>query len=453
MSNIDVLLINSPSPNAGAILSHRIQGLPPLGLGYIATVLQLNGYTCKILDFYLKGVTFKNLKEVLEHGKPAIVGISTTTETYKNGIRLARIIKKFSDDIPVLMGGPHVTFEYEAALNSGVVDVVTCGEGEITTLKLCNALIRNEGALADIAGIAYLKNGQTIRTRNCELIKDLDSLPFVDRTLFDLEKYSVPSSISTSRGCPGQCIFCAASALSGGKYRMRSPENIVAEFEYLKSLGFRKVQIIDDTMTASIRRLNMILDLLLEKDLGMIWACESRVDVVTKELLEKMYRAGCRSLQFGVEAGNQEMLDCLKKNITLEQIRKTFQWCNEIGINSASCLIIGQPFDTVDTIRQTIELGVELQKLGAQIVFSISTPYPGTYMYNHPDELGLEIIDFDTDDYTTQHAVYNTRNLTAEDIQNSFFDACLAVGRENIRKNVMEKYKLIRDEAMDSCNP
>lgn len=452
MNNIDVLLVNSPSPNAGAILSHRIQGLPPLGLGYIATVLQQNGYLCKILDFYLKEVTLKNLMEVLEYGKPSVVGISTTTETYKNGIRLARIIKEFSDDITVVMGGPHVTFEYEAALNSGVVDVVTCGEGEITTLKLCNALIRNDGGVDDIAGIAYLKNGQTVRNRNCELIKDLDSLPFVDRTLFDMEKYSVPSSISTSRGCPGQCIFCAASALSGGRYRMRSPENIVAEFEYLKSLGFRKVQIIDDTMTASVQRLHAILDLLLEKDLGMIWACESRVDVVTKELLEKMHRAGCRSLQFGVEAGNQKMLDCLKKNITLEQIRNAFKWCSEIGINSASCLIIGQPFDTGDTIRQTVELGVELQKLGAQIVFSISTPYPGTYMYNHPDEFGLEIVDIDTDDYTTQHAVYNTRHMTSAEIQNSFFDACLAVGCENVHKSVMEKYKIIRDEAMNNCN-
>ena len=448
MKKIDVLLINSPSPNAGSILSHRIQGLPPLGLGYIATVLQENGYVCKILDFYLKDVSMKDLIAILEEGQPSVIGISTTTETYQSGIRIAERVKALAGDTPVLMGGPHVTFEYEAALRSGVVDIVTRGEGEITTLELCNALIRNEGSLSEIAGIVYLRDGQIVRNKDRAMICDLDSLPLVDRSLFDIEKYSVPSSISTSRGCPGRCIFCAASGLSGGKYRMRSPESIVKEFEYLKSLGFKKVQIIDDTMTASIRRLNAILDLLLEKKLDMIWACESRVDVVTKELLEKMYRAGCRSLQFGVEAGNQAMLDCLKKNITLEQIRNAFRWCNELGISSASCLIIGQPFDTKETIEQTVRLGIELQELGAQIVFSISTPYPGTYMYDHTDEFDLEIIDEDFDDYTTQHAVYNSKHLSAEEIQNYFFDACLSVGRVKINENILNKYKMIRDEAL-----
>ncbi len=450
MKKIDVLLINAPSPNAGAILSHRIQGLPPLGLGYIATVLQKNGYVCKILDLYLKDVSMKNLTEIMEESKPSVIGISTTTETYKSGIRLAGKVKELSSGIPVLMGGPHVTFEYEAALRSGVVDIVTRGEGEITTLELCNALIRKKGKLADIDGIVYLKEGQVICNKSRAMICDLDSLPFVDRSLFDIEKYSVPSSISTSRGCPGRCIFCAASGLSGGKYRMRSPGSIVREFEYLKSLGFKKVQIIDDTMTASIKRLNAILDLLLEKKLDMIWACESRVDVVTKELLEKMYRAGCRSIQFGVEAGNQEMLDCLKKNITLEQIRNAFRWCNELGINSASCLIIGQPFDTKETISQTIKLGIELQKLSAQIVFSISTPYPGTYMYDHMDEFDIEVIDHNFDNYTTQHAVYNSIHLSAEEIQNYFFDACLSVGKVRINESILNKYKLIRDEAMQN---
>lgn len=150
MKKIDVLLINSPSPNAGSILSHRIQGLPPLGLGYIATVLQENGYVCKILDFYLKDVSMKDLIAILEEGQPSVIGISTTTETYQSGIRIAERVKALAGDTPVLMGGPHVTFEYEAALRSGVVDIVTRGEGEITTLELCNALIRNEGSLSEM---------------------------------------------------------------------------------------------------------------------------------------------------------------------------------------------------------------------------------------------------------------------------------------------------------------
>lgn len=445
---VDVLLINSPSPNPGAILSHRIQGLIPLGIGYIATVLNNNGFCARLMDFYLKNVTRKTLLEFIGNYHPRIIGISTTTETYKNGIRLAEIIKSADRDIFVVMGGYHVTFEFEKALHTGVVDCVVRGEGEMTFLELCKYIINGEGKLENIEGISYRRDNAIYSNADRKFICDLDTLPFPDRSLYDLKSYSVPCSISTSRGCPGRCIFCAASGLSGGKYRIRSAENVVAEFEYLKGLGFDRVQIIDDTMTANLRRLEEFLTLMKEREMNMLWACESRVDVVTKPLLQRMYDAGCRSLQFGVEAGNQEMLDCLKKHITLEQIRNVFHWCNEIGIRAASCLIIGQPYDTPETIKETVQIGLELQQLGAQIVFSISTPYPGTYMYNNTEELGLEIIDYDTDNYTTQKAVYNTKHLSAIDIQNYFFDACISVGRTLTNNTLREKYKLIREEAL-----
>ncbi|MFT4143482.1 MAG: radical SAM protein [Mobilitalea sp.] len=450
MEAVDVLLINSPSPNPGSILSHRIQGLLPLGIGYIATVLNQNSFNAKLMDFYLKTVTRVTLLNFIEKHHPKIIGISTTTETYKNGLRLAEIIKSVASDTFVVMGGYHVTFEFEHALNTGFIDCIVRGEGEMTFLELCKYIINGEGKLEGIDGISYRKDNVVKSNADRKFICDLDKLPFPDRSLYDLKSYSVPCSISTSRGCPGRCIFCAAAGLSGGKYRIRSAGNVVEELEYLKGLGFDRVQIIDDTMTANLRRLNEFLILMKEKALGMHWACESRVDVVTKELLQRMYDAGCRSLQFGVEAGNQEMLDCLKKHITLEQIRNVFRWCNEIGIRAASCLIIGQPFDTPETIKQTIQIGLELQKMGAQIVFSISTPYPGTYMYNNTDEFGLEIIDFDTDNYTTQKAVYNTKNLSSIDIQNYFFDACISVGRTLTNNNLKEKYKLIREEAMQN---
>ncbi len=448
IDSADVLLINSPSPNPGAILSHRIQGLIPLGIGYIATVLNQNGFHAKLMDFYLKNVSRQTLIDFIEEYHPRVIGISTTTETYKNGLRLAEIIKSADRNIYVVMGGYHVTFEYEDALLSGAVDFVVRGEGEMTFLDLCRYIIHGEGKLESIDGISYFKEDTVISNADRKFICDLDKLPFPDRSLYDLKSYSVPCSISTSRGCPGRCIFCAASGLSGGKYRIRSAKNVVEEFEYLKGLGFDRVQIIDDTMTANLRRLDEFITIMLDRNLDMLWACESRVDVVSKPLLQRMYAAGCRSLQFGVEAGSQEMLDCLKKHITLEQIRNVFHWCHEIGIHASSCLIIGQPYDTPETIQQTVQIGLELQQLGAQIVFSISTPYPGTYMYNNTAELGLEIIDFDTDNYTTQKAVYNTKNLSAIEIQNYFFDACISVGRTLTNSNLREKYKLIREEAM-----
>ncbi len=445
---LDVLLINAPSPNPGSILSHRIQGLPPLGICYIATWLNSKGYKAELLDFYIRGVTLRNLDERMNNQQPKIVGISTTTETYKSGLRIARHIKAYYPKVIVVMGGCHVTFEYEEPLRSGYVDYISRGEGEITFEELCDHVLHGKQDIRQIDGLSYMEGDQLICNKDRAFICDLDRLPYPDRSLFDIEKYSYPASISTSRGCPGRCIFCAATALSGGKYRMRSPESVVGEIEYLIGMGHKHIQFIDDTMTASIRRLNRIIELIMEKNLNITWACESRVDIIDKPLLQRLKAAGCKALQFGVEAGNQEMLDSLKKNITLEQIHQVFNWCSEVGIAAASCLIIGQPFDTPETIDQTIAIGLELQNRGAQIVFSISTPYPGTYMYNHTDELGLEIINKDTDYYTTQTPVYHSKNLKAYEIQNRFFDACVKLAKNNKSQLISAKYKKVMDEAM-----
>lgn len=448
MNNLDVLLINAPSPNPGSILSHRVQGLPPLGICYIATFLNSKGYRAGLLDFYIRSVSMKDLLNSMNRDKPGIIGISTTTETYKSGMRLAGVIKQLSPSATVVMGGCHVTFEYEEALSSGNVDYAVRGEGEITFYELCNYLLRGEGDLKNINGISYMQDGRVVSNPAREFICDLDSLPFPDRSLFDLDKYSYPASISTSRGCPGRCIFCAAAALSGGRYRIRSAESIVDEIEYLVSLGYDHIHFIDDTMTAHRKRLNEIIELIISRGLSISWAGESRVDGINKEMLKKMYASGCRGLQFGVEAGNQEMLDSLKKNITLEQVRNVFGWCAEIGIRPSSCLIIGQPFDTESSIRDTINIGLELQSLGAQIVFSISTPYPGTYMYNHAEELGLRITDHDTDNYTTQTPVYDTANLSAAEIRNFFYHACVLLAKNNRNEGIKAKFKSVRDEAL-----
>lgn len=449
INNRNILLINSPSSNPSSILSHRVHGLPPLGLAYIATVLNNNDFNAKIVDLYLKKNSLKDIVKAINNCSPVIVGISTTTESYNNGIEIAKYIKKHYNNIIIVMGGYHVTFEYSNAIKTNYVDYIVRGEGEYTFLELSNYLINSIGNIDNIDGISYIDNHEVISNKNREYIKKLDELPFPDRKLFDLEEYSVPSSISTSRGCPNQCIFCAAAGLSGSTYRIRSAKSILEEFLYLKKLGFSHVQIIDDTLTANINRFNEFLDLLIKEKTEMKWSCESRVDIMTKNLLIKMYNAGCVSIQFGVEAGNQEMLDCLKKNITLNQVYDVFKWCEEIGLRSSSCLIIGQPFDTVETIAQTIKIGQELQCMGAQIVFSISTPYPGTDIYNNYEKYNLVIIDDDLDNYTTQKAVYNTKTLTAVEIQNYFFEACLTIGKGFSSDNIIKKYKKVFDEAKE----
>ena len=447
MKELDILYINAPSAYPGSMLSHRIQGLPPLGLGYLATYIRQFGYTSQILDFYIRSITLVELSKVLCEQTPKTVGISTTTETYNCGLRIAAFIKKNFPDIPILMGGCHVTFEYNDALNSGVVDYVIRNEGEITTRELLDYLLKGIGRIENIDGICYKNSsGAVIRNRNRKYITNLDSLPMPDRSFFDLKSYTFPASISTSRGCPGNCIFCAATALSGGCYRIRSAQNIVNEFIYLRDLGFKHVNIIDDTMTANIDRLDEFLNIMIDQEINMNWNCESRVDIMTKSLLKKMKEAGCISIQFGVEAGSQEMLDCLKKNVTMEQIRNVFTWAQELGITTATCLIIGQPFDTKDTIKNTVSFALELQDLGARVVFSVSTPYPGTFMYNNPDKLGLKILDTDFDNYTTQIPVYDSMHLSKEEIRTAFFDAFVALGKGSMHENTRSMLQRVRKE-------
>lgn len=447
MKKLDVLYINAPSAYPGSMLSHRIQGLPPLGLCYLATYIRQFGYTSEILDFYIRSVTLVELYKMLCEKGPKIVGISTTTETYKCGLKIAAFIKKRFPTITILMGGCHVTFEYNDALNTGFVDYVIRNEGEITTKELLDYLLKGIGDVKNINGICYrTTSGKIIRNKNREYITDLDSLPIPDRSFFDVVSYTFPASISTSRGCPGNCIFCAATALSGGCYRTRSAKNIVDEFIYLKDLGFKHVNIIDDTMTANIDRLDEFLNIMINQNIKMNWNCESRVDIMTKSLLQKMKEAGCVSIQFGVEAGSQEMLDCLKKNVTMEQIRNVFTWSKELGITTATCLIIGQPYDTKDTLKETVSFALELQELGARVVFSVSTPYPGTFMYNNPDKLGLKILDTDFDNYTTQIPVYDSMYLTKEEIRTAFFDAFVALGKSSMNENTRSVLQQVRKE-------
>lgn len=422
-NDIDVLLISSPSPNPGLMISYKVQGMPPLGLGYIATYLSRSGYKVKILDMSLTDVTMKNAIKIIEDENPKLVGISTTTETFNSGVRIAERIKKLDKKKLIVMGGSHVSFKYEDALNTNVIDYVIRGEGEIAFKLLSDYVIKKTGKLDSIKGVSYTKDGNIVNNENSELIEDLNELPFPDRTLYNIKEYAHPATCSTSRGCPGKCIFCAASGLSGGRYRMRTAENIVKEFEYLKSLGFNHVDIIDDTMTASIRRLNEFLELMIEKDLKMTWYCESRVDVMSKELLKKMKKAGLTLIQFGVEAGSQKMLDCLKKKITITQIKNVFKWCEELGIMSSTNMIIGQPYDTKETIDDTIELAKEIARQGVYINFTVCTPFPGTYMWDHTEALGIKIVEKNLDNYTTFYPVYESAHLKATDIRNEYYRA------------------------------
>ncbi|MEM2123515.1 MAG: radical SAM protein [Candidatus Bathyarchaeia archaeon] len=392
---------------------------PPLGLSYIASTLMSHGFKVGIVDAAIENLALDDIHKIIRKEDPRLLGISAATYTYKNALRIAEVGKEVNDSIFTVLGGPHVTFKVDDALRDGAVDGVVRGEAEYTTLDLVRVIFRR-GKLNNVAGLSFkLSNGQHVHNPDRPLIRDLDSLPFPARRSLPLNLYRIPASIITSRGCPYNCIFCAAKALSGGVYRVRSPENVVAEVEEMSEIiNPEFLFIADDTFTVFHDRTKRIAESL--KARGLRWVCESRVNTVNREIINILAESGCFSIQFGVESGSQKILDSISKGITVEQVRKAVNWCLESGIQPVCSFMVPHPEDTWETIGETERFMEELKRLGVQIFVSLTTPFPGTILYENASELGLRFLTDDTDDYNLASPVVETRNFKVEDIEEIF---------------------------------
>ncbi|MDP3830740.1 MAG: radical SAM protein, partial [Ignavibacteriaceae bacterium] len=285
------------------------------------------------------------------------------------------------------------------------------------------------------------------------LIKDLDSLPFPSRNLYFLEEYNIPAGIITSRGCPNQCIFCSAGAFSGGRYRMRSAENVFEEIKMLYDYGYNFIFFQDDTLTVDINRLNRILDLIIVNKLKIAWLCESRVDIEDKEIFKKMSEAGCIGLQFGIESGSQEILDKVNKNITLDEIMESLSAAVKYNLTPICSFMIGHWLDTPQTIDDSISFAIKVQKeFLCQSLFSISTPLPGTRLYNKIEEYGCKLISDNFDRYDMITPVMETKYLNANQIRWYFFKAVNELSKNTpkelislltLKKSLPEKLKSV----------
>lgn len=425
----DVLLVNSPVKMPEFDIHARMG--PPLGLGYIGAVLVENDFEVDAIDMnvpcpssgYYRGWgvdihrLLENLRGIIANRHPMIVGISTSTETYPNALRIASIAKEVDPETIIVLGGPHVTFLPAEALERHEINVVVRNEGEFTFLELVRYFRDGAGKLEEINGISFRSHGRIVSNPTRPFIEDLDALPFPARHLFPLPLYPYPGNVLTARGCPSQCIFCAAAAMSGGKYRMRSPENVASELIHLvEKHGLKHIVFVDDTFTVSIDRTMRICDLIDELGLDIRWSCASRVSSVTKEMLERMAKAGCENVNFGIESGSQRTLDSVRKGINLGQVRNAIKWTLESGVTPVCSFMIPHPEDTEETIRETKRLMRNLLHQGCHISISVTTPFPGTYLYNHAEELGVIMMSDDWEDFDCGTPVMATRNFSQGDI-------------------------------------
>lgn len=395
-----VLLIN-PKAN----LPIEVRTSPPLGLAYLGAVSEQRGHEVRILDMEVEE---SPLSLVLREERPDLVGITANTIQIKAAWRVAREIKA-EMALPIVLGGPHPTVLPEESAQRPEVDIVVRGEGEATWVDLCPRL--EEGAsLEEIEGISYRQNGRVVHNPDRPPITDVDSLPFPAHHLFKMERYTnlQPTldtvegksfSMLTSRGCPYRCTYC--SQILPRVWRMRSPENVVAEWRWLvKDLGAKEIGVLDDSFNIDRQRVLAICDLLISEGLNHVpWIMINgiRANLVDEELLGRMREAGCIRTAFGVESGNQEILDTvIDKRLTLEEIRAAFKAANSVGMETIGFFIIGLPGETEETIEDTIRFACELDPLVAN--FSMATPFPGTEMREVVLEKG-RLLAQDWDDY------------------------------------------------------
>ena len=409
-----VTFINPPQTNS----KYKFIGVvaPPLGISYMAAVLEENGYDVSIIDASALEMTWEDLEEELNGTSPQVVAITALTPTIEQANKTAQIVKKISPETKVVMGGYHPTFNHQEVLKTDYVDVVVMGEGEYTMLELVQT-IEMGGDLSQVRGIAL--EGKVNPPR--PLITDMDALPFPARHLLPMDHYKMlnmktgMATMITSRGCPMQCSFCASAALHGPKLRLRSPENVVDEMEHLvKDHKVGTIAFMDDTFTLNHRMVEAICDEIQKRELDVFWGCTARVDTLSDDLLEKMREAGCITIFMGVESADQQMLDSASKNITIEKIRQAFILSKKHKIRTIASVVLGMPGDTKESIKRTVSFVRELNPSYA--VFSLATPYPGTRFYKEAFEKNLIKVK-DWSKYTLISPVLDTVDCSLEELR------------------------------------
>jgi magnesium-protoporphyrin IX monomethyl ester (oxidative) cyclase len=344
--------------------------LPPLGLLYLGAVLEEEGHKVELLDFYVENVSNEQLKNSLISSDA--VGMTVYTNDFKSATGISKIIKDIDSDIPLIIGGPHCTFVKEQALQDILhADISVLGEGEHAILDIIKNL-KGEKKLADIRGIYYRNNGMILPGKPLKVICNLDDLPFPARHLVEKYDYSSISfgytlkkkvtSIITSKGCPFHCRFCSryGNFIKDWTFRKRSADNLVKEILELNE-KYQSVIIVDDNFLADKKRAHKIFDMLLKSDLNIEFIVEgARVDTTDKKLYIKMKRAGVKYIFYGLESGNQDVLDFYNKNITLQQIRKTTSIARELDFFITGSFIFGAPIETKEHIERTIKFACSL---------------------------------------------------------------------------------------------
>lgn len=369
--------IESTTAGKKAILKQAT--VPPLGLLYIGRVLEENGNKVEIIDYTIEDIEKDKLKKSV--GWADVVGVSILTISLQYAKDLIQLIRKIDSTKPIIIGGPHCSLYPKKALYDLDANICVEGDGEVVIKDITEAL-KGKKSWSDIPGV-HFKNDKNLIMDGppAKLIKDIDSFSFPARHLVKKYRYGTLlfsniqeekfTSIITGRGCPHQCRYCTRHSLGMNVCRLRSVENVLKELREIKSQGYEHVVIVDDSFLTNAKRAFQILDAIAKENLGFqIFIQGARVDNANEELYKKMKEAGVKSIGFGLESGNQDVLDFYNKRTTLEDIGKAVNLSRKMGFFTFGSFILGAPFETKKHFKNTIRFAYSLP-LDAVVFFPL----------------------------------------------------------------------------------
>jgi radical SAM superfamily enzyme YgiQ (UPF0313 family) len=376
--------------------------LPRLGLPAIGAALAAQGHDVRIYVADLAPIDWDDVNAA------DLVGFSSTTSTVVQAYGFADELGRRG--IPTVIGGPHVTFLADEALEH--VDYVARGEGgEQFMLELIEAL-EGRRSLDSILGLSYRRGGVPCHNPKRPATPDLDTLPFPDLTLIAGHERMRQTPVMTSWGCPFDCTFCSVTAMFGKKYRFRTAENVVAE---LKEKQPRRVFFYDDNLAANRGRLKTLLRMIIDEGLQFTWSAQVRTDVTRDpELLDLMRRSGCWMVYLGLESVNQATLDGYEKSQSVDDIIHAVHTLHEHGIKSHGMFVLGADSDGPDVVRTTVDFALKHQI--DTVMLNILTPAPGTVFYDEMDAAG-RIFDKRWEYYDALHVVFEPAQMTPYHLQ------------------------------------
>ncbi len=374
--------------------------LPPLGIGYLASSLKANGFDrIKLLDGASMVINEEDFVRLVLEDSPDLIGISCMTASSREAYRLARKIKEISNTL-IVIGGPHVTdFGKEVLLDEKAVDLAVTGEGEETIVELCKRLNESRN-LSGVKGVIFRDKDEIIENGPDISKGPLDDIPMPARELYDNSLYCplpnsykrLPSTtIITARGCVyRKCAFCYTGGMQGQPFRRHSVKRVIEEIKILvNKYGIKEVQFLDSIFVLNREWVKEFCETIKRENIDITWNCTAKANMVDPEILETIADAGCYSIFYGFESGNQDLLDIIQKGITIQQIKDAAKWTHNAGMDIRGSFILGLPGETPEKANKTIDLAVELDLAYAQ--FNLAFPFKGTKMYDFALDMGTVI--------------------------------------------------------------